>query len=83
MGWIWGEKRLDPIKLKVDKETKLEDIVRSNIRIHLDLKMDHPFTVDLVEAVKSIDPTFRMPVGIDVNEVTLTHIEFLGADKDD
>ena len=78
MSWIWGEKKAGPTKLGFEAKTRAEDMINRKVRIHLDLDMEYPYTFDIVDTMKQISPTFSMPIGVDIKQVLLTHIELLG-----
>ena len=78
MSWIWGEKKQEPTKVEFTAKSRAEDIINRKVRIHLDLDMTYPYTFDIVETIKEINASFSMPVGVDITEVHLTHIELLG-----
>ena len=78
MSWIWGEKKLEPTKVEFTAKSRAEDIINRKVRIHLDLDMTYPYTFDIVQTMKEINASFSLPVGVDISEVHLTHIELLG-----
>jgi hypothetical protein len=40
--------------------------------------MEYPYTFDIVQTIKEINANFSLPVGVDIKDVHLTHIELLG-----
>ena len=77
MSWIWGEKKEEPTKVDFIAKSRAEDIINRRVRIHLDLDMTYPYTFDIVQTIKDINVSFNMPIGIDISQVLLTHIELL------
>ena len=77
MSWIWGEKKEEPTKVDFIAKSRAEDIINRRVRIHLDLDMTYPYTFDIVQTMKDINVSFNMPIGIDITQVLLTHIELL------
>jgi hypothetical protein len=78
MNWIWGEKKEDPTKVEFSAKNRAEDIINRKVRIHLELDMEYPYTFDIVQTIKEINANFSLPVGVDIKDVHLTHIELLG-----
>lgn len=74
--WLWGEKKINtPIKF-TSKQINPETSQRL-ARIHLDLVLDVPNNANLVNTVTNMKINFDMPVGSNMKNVNLTHIEIL------
>ena len=71
MSWMWGEKKAeDKVKLDFTAKNRRRDLIKRTVKIHLELQMEYPQKLDIT--------SFDLPMGIDLKDAHISHIEVLG-----
>ena len=78
MSWIWGDKKQEKTKLDFTAKSRRRDLVKRTIRVHLELEMEYPNKIDIIQAIRDTKTSFDLPMGIEMQDAHLAHIEILG-----
>ena len=80
MNWIWGEKKKGQERTQMDftAKNRRRDLVNRTVRVHIELEMEYPTKIDIVQAIRDTKTTFDLPMGIEMKDAHLAHIEILG-----
>ena len=80
MSWIWGEKKKGQEKTKMDftAKNRRRDLITRTIKVHLELQMEYPDKMDIVQSIRDTKTSFDLPMGIELKDAHLAHIEILG-----
>lgn len=87
MNWIWKEKtqkqeKQEKTKLDFSAKNRRRDLVTHTIKVHLELEMEYPQSVNIVESIRDTKTSFDLPPGIELKDAHLAHIEILGKADD-
>jgi hypothetical protein len=79
MNWIWGEKKEEQEKTKLDftAKNRRRDLTRKTLKVHLELDMEYPDKMDITQAIRDTKTSFDLPMGIELKDAHLAHIEIL------
>jgi len=76
--WIWSEKKKqERTELDFTAKNRRRDLIERTVKVHLELQMEYPGKMNIVEAIRDIKTTFDLPVGIEVKTAHLAHIEIM------
>ena len=79
MSWIWGEKKSqEKVKMNFTAKNRRRDIVNRTIKVHLELEMEYPAKVDIIQGLRDTKTSFDLPMGIEMKDAHMSHIEILG-----
>lgn len=79
MSWLWGEKKKqEKTKLDFSARNRRRDLIERTIKVHLELKMEYPEKLDIVQAIRDTKTNFDLPMGIELKDAHLAHVEILG-----
>jgi hypothetical protein len=78
MNWIWGEKKQEKTKVDFVAKTHRRDLVNRTIKVHLELKLEYPGKMDIIQAIRDTKTIFDLPPGIVMSDAHLVHVEILG-----
>ena len=80
MSWIWGEKNKEQEKTKMEftAKNRRRDLITRTIKIHLELQMEYPEKMDIVQAIRDTKTSFDLPMGIELKDAHLAHMEIMG-----
>tara|TARA_R100000951_G_C2595073_1_gene166320 strand:+ start:629 stop:883 length:255 start_codon:yes stop_codon:yes gene_type:complete len=79
MSWIWGEKKSqEKVKMNFTAKNRRRDIVNRTIKVHLELEMEYPAKVDIIQGLRDTKTSFDLPMGIEMKDAHMAHIEILG-----
>tara|TARA_R110000751_G_scaffold303005_1_gene417368 strand:+ start:264 stop:518 length:255 start_codon:yes stop_codon:yes gene_type:complete len=79
MSWIWGEKKSqEKIKMDFTSKNRRRDLINRTIKIHLELEMEYPAKVDIIQGLRDTKTSFDLPMGIELKDAHMAHIEILG-----
>ena len=82
MKWIWKDKvSQEKTKLDFSAKNRRKDVVTRTIKVHLELKMEYPESMDIVQAIRDTKTSFDLPLGIDMKDAHLSNIEILGVEN--
>ena len=87
--WLWGEKDKGKLETTIEGKVPLDftaknrrrDLVTQTISIHLELEMEYPEKMDIGQAIRDTKTSFDLPMGIELKDAHLAHIEILKSDK--
>ena len=83
MSWIWGEKKSeDRVKMDFTAKNRRRDLITRTVKVHLELEMEYPQKLDIIQGIRETKTSFELPLGIALKEAHIAHIEILG-DPDD
>jgi len=83
MSWIWGEKKSqEKTKMDFTAKNRRRDLVNRTLKVHLELEMEYPNKIDIIQAIRDTKTSFDLPMGIELKDAHLAHIEIMG-DPDD
>ena len=83
MNWIWGEKKQEKTKLDFTAKNRRRNVVKRTLKVHLELQLEYPENMDIVQSLRDTKTSFDLPPGIEMNDAHLAHIEILGDSNDD
>tara|TARA_R110000824_G_scaffold101220_1_gene240471 strand:- start:243 stop:497 length:255 start_codon:yes stop_codon:yes gene_type:complete len=79
MSWIWGEKKSqEKVKMNFTAKNRRKDIINRTIKVHLELEMEYPAKVDIIQGLRDTKTSFDLPMGIEMKDAHMAHIEILG-----
>jgi hypothetical protein len=79
MSWIWGEKKSKgKVRLGFTAENNRGDLITRTVKVHLELDMEYPQNIDIVQAIVDTETSFNLPAGIELKGANIAHIEILG-----
>jgi hypothetical protein len=79
MSWIWGEKKTEAkVKMDFTAKNRRRDLVSRTIKVHLELQMEYPQNIDIIQGIKDTKTSFDLPMGIELKDAHMSHIEVLG-----
>tara|TARA_R110000824_G_C14984058_1_gene654495 strand:- start:110 stop:364 length:255 start_codon:yes stop_codon:yes gene_type:complete len=79
MSWMWGEKKAeDKVKLDFTAKNRRRDLIKRTVKIHLELQMEYPQKLDIIQGIRDTKTSFDLPMGIDLKDAHISHIEVLG-----
>jgi hypothetical protein len=79
MSWIWGEKKSEEkIKMNFTAKNRRRDLINRTIKVHLELEMEYPAKVDIIQGLRDTKTSFDLPMGIEMKDAHMSHIEILG-----
>ena len=83
MSWLWKDKKQqEKTKLDFSAKNRRKGVITRNIKLHLELQMEYPDSMDIVQAIRDIKTSFDLPMGIEMKDAHLAHVEILGEPKD-
>ena len=84
MNWIWGEKKTqEKTKLDYTAKNRRRDLISRTIKVHLELRLEYPQSLDIVQAIRNTKTAFDLPPGIEMQDAHLGHVEILGEPSDE
>ena len=84
MSWIWGEKKTEEkVQMDFTAKNRRRDLVSRTIKVHLELKMEYPKSMDIIQGIKDTKTSFDLPMGIELLDAHMAHIEILGGPDDE
>ena len=79
MSWIWGEKKgQEKTKLDFTAKNRRRDLINGTVKVHLELQMEYPEKMDIVQAIRDTKTSFDLPMGIELKDAHLARIEIMG-----
>tara|TARA_R100000951_G_scaffold78886_1_gene66911 strand:+ start:1249 stop:1494 length:246 start_codon:yes stop_codon:yes gene_type:complete len=75
MKWF---KKQEKTKLDFTAKNRRRDLVKRTIRVHLELEMEYPDRMDIIQSIRDTKTSFDLPPGIEMTDAHLSHIEILG-----
>tara|TARA_R110000765_G_scaffold76954_1_gene151257 strand:+ start:665 stop:928 length:264 start_codon:yes stop_codon:yes gene_type:complete len=82
MNWIWGEKKntkaTEKTKMDFTAKNRRRDLITRTVKVHLELQMEYPGKMDIVQGIRDTKTSFDLPPGIELKDAHLAHIEVLG-----
>jgi hypothetical protein len=83
MSWLWGEKKdQEKVKLDFTAKNRRRDLVTNVVKVHLELEMEYPETVNIVQSIRDTKTNFDLPMGIELKDAHLVHIEILNDERE-
>ena len=79
MSWLWKDKGQGKTQLKFSTKNKPGNLVHNKIKVTLELDMEYPEDADIVEVIRNIQTSFDLPMGVEMHDALLSHIEIQGA----
>ena len=79
MSWIWGEKKSEEkVQMDFTAKNRRRDLIKRTVKIHLELQMEYPQKIDIIQGIRDTKTSFDLPMGIDLKDAHISHIEVLG-----
>ncbi len=79
MSWIWGAtKGQEKTKLDFTAKNRRRDLITRTIKVHLELQMEYPEKMDIIQGIRDTKTSFDLPMGIELKDAHLAHIEIMG-----
>tara|TARA_A100001515_G_scaffold84808_1_gene67379 strand:- start:97 stop:351 length:255 start_codon:yes stop_codon:yes gene_type:complete len=79
MSWIWGEKKgQEKTKLDFTAKNRRRDLINRTVKVHLELQMEYPEKMDIVQAIRDTKTSFDLPMGIELKDAHLARVEIMG-----
>ena len=79
MSWIWGEKKSEEkVQMDFTAKNRRRDLIKRTVKIHLELQMEYPQKLDIIQGIRDTKTSFDLPMGIDLKDAHISHIEVLG-----
>ena len=76
MSWIWGDKKPEKA-IEVKSSERPVEKVRQNVTMKINLNIEYPFNVDLVNEVTKAEITFDLPEGITLHNAKMLSLDLL------
>ena len=84
MNWIWGEKKTqEKTKLDYTAKNRRRDLISRTIKVHLELQLEYPDSLDIIQGIRNTKTAFDLPPGIEMLDAHLAHVEILGEPSDE
>jgi len=77
LGWVWGAKTTSPQSISFTARQRASDECKQKVRMALELEVDYPQSIDIVESLINTHITFDVPMGINIADVKLTNLDLL------
>lgn len=78
MNWIWGEKKgQEKVKLNFEAKNRRHGVVRKVVKVHLELELEYPESIDIAQALKDTKTSFELPMSIEMIDAHLSRVEIL------
>jgi hypothetical protein len=77
MGWIWGSKTSSPQPISFTARQREGDECKQKVRMALELEVDYPQSIDIVDSLINTHITFDVPMGVNIADVKLTNLDLL------
>ena len=79
MSWVWGNKDKEQ-KTQMDfvAKNRRRDLIKRTLVVHLELEMEYPSAEDIIQAIRDTRTTFDLPMGVELKDAHIAHIEVLG-----
>jgi hypothetical protein len=74
--WIWGEKN-QTYPLKFEAKPKEVTYTNKRIKLHMELNLNVPESVEVIEVMKDSKMNFELPFQSQLKNVSISHIEIL------
>ena len=79
MSWIWGEKKgQEKTKLDFTAKNRRRDLINRTVKVHLELQMEYPEKMDIVQDIRDTKTSFDLPMGIELKDAHLARVEIMG-----
>lgn len=79
MTWLWKDRKSqEKTKLDFSAKNRRRDLVTRTIKVHLELQMEYPQSMDIAQSIRDTKTSFDLPPGIEMKDAHLAHIEILG-----
>lgn len=79
MSWLWKDKKpQEKTKLEFSAKNRRRDVITRTIKVHLELEMEYPESMDIVKSIRETRTSFDLPLGIELKDAHLAHVEILG-----
>ena len=79
MSWLWKDKKpQEKTKLEFSAKNRRRDVITRTIKVHLELQMEYPESMDIVKSIRETRTSFDLPLGIELRDAHLAHVEILG-----
>lgn len=72
------EQAQEKVKIDFTAKNRRKDVVNKVIKVHLELEMEYPEKMDIVQAIRDTKTSFELPLGIELLDAHLAHVELLG-----
>jgi hypothetical protein len=87
--WLWGEKKKGKLEGTVEGKVPLDftaknrrrDLITQTISVHLELEMEFPEKINITQAIRDTKTNFDLPMGIELKDAHLAHIEIIESSK--
>lgn len=73
----WFSKQ-EKTKLDFTAKNRRRDLINRTLKVHLELEMEYPERVDIVQAIRDTKTSFDLPPGIEMKDAHLAFVEILG-----
>jgi len=71
------ERHQEKTKMEFVAKNRRNDTLERKIKVHLEFDMEYPKNVDIIHGIQNTKATFDLPLGIEVRDVQIAHIEIL------
>ena len=78
MSWLWKDKPQEKTSIEITTNHNRGNMMRKNIKVHLDINMEFPIDMDPIQAIRSVKANFDLPKNIDILTADISHVEILG-----
>ena len=79
MNWLWKDKtQQEKTKLEFSAKNRRRDLINRTVKVHLELQLEYPESMDIVQAIREVKTSFDLPMGIEMLDAHLAHVEILG-----
>ena len=63
MSWLWGDKKSqEKTKLDFTAKNRRRDLVNRTIKVHLELQMEYPEKMDIIQGIRDTKTSFDLPI---------------------
>lgn len=78
MKWLWGDKKQEKTPVDFSSQTRKGVRVRERVRVHLELDVEAPQSMNVIQALRDTKVNFDLPPGVTLKAARYAHIEMLG-----
>ena len=84
MSWLWKDKtdKQEKTKLDFSAKNRRRDLITRTIKVHLELQMEYPQSMDIAQSIRDTKTSFDLPPGIEMKDAHLARVEILGEPED-
>ena len=80
--WWSSEDKQEKTKLDFTAKTRRRNLIHETIVVHLELELEYPGNMDIIQSIRDTKTSFDLPPGIEMKDAHLARVEILGNPND-